>query len=57
MSNKEWIRQINEFAFSGLSHELLLALPVADKEYVLERFSSILFSFNSKFIANFLSKY
>lgn len=56
-SNKEWIKQINEFAFSRVSHETLLALPVADKEYVLEKFSNILFSFNSKFIATFLSMY
>ena len=56
-SNKEWLRQINEFAFSGVSHETLLALPVGDKEYVLDRFSGVLFSFNSKFVAAFLSKY
>lgn len=56
-SNKDWLKQINEFAFSGVSHKTLMELPVNDKEYVLDRFSSILFSFNSNFIAEFLIRY
>lgn len=56
-SNKDWLKQINDYAFLGVSHKTLMDLPVNEKEYVLDRFSNILFSFKSDFIAEFLTRY
>ncbi len=52
-ASPQWIRQINDYGFSKVPHETLLALPLADKEYVLQKFTTI-FHFDPEFISKFL---
>ena len=50
------IRSLNDYAVSKLPEDLLLKLPVQEKEYILEKFS-IIYHWKPEFISKFIIKF
>lgn len=55
-ANPQFIRQLNDYALSKISESTLLSLPVAEKDYFLDK-SGTIFHYSSDFIADFLKLY